>query len=886
MPVNLFNLPDELIELIARNLSTPSLFSFSQVSQRCYGVAIPVLHSIHNHEQAGIIAHLAQNALEAKLLEMFNRPATMAAIRSNQDRKFDALVYCCGYGLQQAVQFLLQHGVSPAPVRTAANPSAPHIQRGWTSPLMAAVVENHRPVISLLLNAGVPVVGYSHRDTLRLLFSPRPDNVVSQELINLGLPINGTDDELNTLLHSVCALHCANDIEFLLENGLDPNLINIHRETPISSAIDSSPRNHRRALENVGVLLTRGQVNPNLLCSASSFPIHHATQYASSELVKLLLDSGANVNAQETTFGQTALASLRLNVADIAGILRLLLDREASFLTDAASTAILMREAIVKRWFSVLEVFFSLRPADLAMLGRAHLIFLAAAYLGRVDLLKQGIKVPGAAPSARMYGTTPLIEATRNFKHDAVDYLINEAKVTGFEHTDQYRRTALHWAVTRGSTPLIDLLLPHTTITGIPDTDGTRLIEAAILSDELEAFEVIAILDQYTSTTRPANLVVPLSDALALAMKHGKVLFVLSIINKLRQLNIKYLPTAAVCYHAIDRGYSTFALKLIEQGEGIEDAHLTVTPLMRACARGDIEIVKALINQEVNLDATTQDDDTALKLATAAGHLNVVKVLVANGANLELGGESTALTTAVENNRPEIVDFLFEQGAIWQPDILTEAAEVGHHHVIKILLVRGVPIDSSFRPRYRTALAIAAEYGYTHKECVRVLLKHGADANRGSQTRHTQAPLACAAAAGCVETVRMLLDAGAYPNPVEDLSNTPLILAATSDYQVVELLVSRGAEVNALNIHGHSAAYAAVTRNNFKALTVLIANGAQLQDELLHVCIGNNAVECAQILVDAGCNPLVVNAGGQTPMQMMVNIENDAMIKVLYSHKC
>ena len=81
--------------------------------------------------------------------------------------------------------------------------------------------------------------------------------------------------------------------------------------------------------------------------------------------------------------------------------------------------------------------------------------------------------------------------------------------------------------------------------------------------------------------------------------------------------------------------------------------------LIEAAQNGDLEIVKYLVNQGVNIHA---NDDEALRDASYNGQLEVVKYLVEQGADIHAKNDY-ALRYSSENGYLEIVKYLIEQGA-------------------------------------------------------------------------------------------------------------------------------------------------------------------------------------------------------------------------------
>ena len=90
-----------------------------------------------------------------------------------------------------------------------------------------------------------------------------------------------------------------------------------------------------------------------------------------------------------------------------------------------------------------------------------------------------------------------------------------------------------------------------------------------------------------------------------------------------------------------------------------DDAH-GWTALHLAARKGHVDVIKFLLDQGANMDAETEDHDTPLEMAALHGHLDAVQVLVDNGSDLDhsFNGYS-ALTYAGD----EIADYLRLRGA-------------------------------------------------------------------------------------------------------------------------------------------------------------------------------------------------------------------------------
>ncbi len=148
---------------------------------------------------------------------------------------------------------------------------------------------------------------------------------------------------------------------------------------------------------------------------------------------------------------------------------------------------------------------------------------------------------------------------------------------------------------------------------------------------------------------------------------------------------------------------------------------------------------------------------------------------------------------------------------------LIYAAGNGCLEVVELLLANGAEVN--LQNNYGgTALMNAADRG--HLETVKLLLANGAHVNQRSYDGGTT--LMCAALMGNLEVVKLLLANGAHVNP-KDQDYTPLMLAANTDsLEIVELLLANGADVNRKNNDGWTALKFAKRRGYLEIAELLL----------------------------------------------------------------
>jgi len=187
-----------------------------------------------------------------------------------------------------------------------------------------------------------------------------------------------------------------------------------------------------------------------------------------------------------------------------------------------------------------------------------------------------------------------------------------------------------------------------------------------------------------------------------------------------------------------------------------------------AARRGDVKAVERRLALGISPNSRHPlTVETPLIEAASAGHLDVVKLLVERGADVNLKGEAwyTPLHCAAYYGHLDVAKFLLEHGADITPfkaqghnTALHSAASGGHIEMAKLFVARGVDINWKGVDE-ATALENAAGAG--HVEMTRYLLANGADVN--SRGIYGRTPLHAAAFRDKVETARILLEHGADP---------------------------------------------------------------------------------------------------------------------------
>jgi len=142
-----------------------------------------------------------------------------------------------------------------------------------------------------------------------------------------------------------------------------------------------------------------------------------------------------------------------------------------------------------------------------------------------------------------------------------------------------------------------------------------------------------------------------------------------------------------------------------------------------AVRKSDAAAVKALLDQGVPVDARFRYDRTALSFAADRGSVEIVKMLLDRGAEVNAKDtyyRVTALTWALEKGHVEIARLLLDKGATGGEDVLEAGVEKGNAALVALAIDKAKPTVDELA----VALASAEKDGKT--EIAEQLRKAGA----------------------------------------------------------------------------------------------------------------------------------------------------------------
>lgn len=222
-----------------------------------------------------------------------------------------------------------------------------------------------------------------------------------------------------------------------------------------------------------------------------------------------------------------------------------------------------------------------------------------------------------------------------------------------------------------------------------------------------------------------------------------------------------------------------------------------------AAQAGHAEVIQVLLAHGLDPNAKAKPDDSMIHWpkepllfwAIGEGHSAVVKVMLDAGAKVDLCTQNTAsaLLVATANRKVDIVKLLLAYGADpLQADkngttALSQAREWGLKQISKIL---EKALDQ--KPKQTTSLVEAAKNGLVDQ--VKTHLAHQADPEMQDDQGATS--LQWAVMQGNASLLKLLLDSGAKVQPDTVRSTWDYALNHNANPEIVKLLIEAGLDVN------------------------------------------------------------------------------------------
>ena len=571
-------------------------------------------------------------------------------------------------------------------------------------------------------------------------------------------------------------------------------------------------------------------------------PLHRAASYGDVARVQALMADGADINARDR-YGRTPL--FKAAQKGHMRVVELLVEAKADVDIKDEDGCTALFTALDHQHVDIAKLLIAggakVKTKDKGGITPLH----RAAETGRLAIV-QFLIAKGADIDARTNdGDTPLLLALNSDHEEAAQMLL----VSGADVkvTNKHATTPLHLAAGHGHMRLVREVLERGAALNARDGRGRTPAEMAM--EEKRTKLVRFLVDRGTEVG--IHLAAYLGDvgrveqllesgvdvdakdadgktALCWTVPENQVAVARVLLANGADVNAKGNGNTLLLT-ALWHGYDEMATLFAGAGAWSDVQHSVTgeTPLEMAAYMGFADVVKVLLNQgaDVNATTTTGRKRSAMHRGVWSGSSDVVALLIGHGADLEVRGihGETPLHAAAGERDPNIARLVIEQGVS-----LNEKDERGQ-----------TPLDWALDRENKTV--------------VELLLAGGAE-----PTIHA------AAYVGHIALTKRLLDNGTDVNQRDQENCTPLYYAALGSHgDVVELLVGRGADVNIRRKGSHwkpTPLHAAAIGGETDIVRLLLSQGADIHaenpggQEVLHVACRHGHADIAALLIAAGAD--------------------------------
>ena len=339
---------------------------------------------------------------------------------------------------------------------------------------------------------------------------------------------------------------------------------------------------------------------------------------------------------------------------------------------------------------------------------------------------------------------------------------------------------------------------------------------------------------------------------------------------------------------------------LLDTGAG-PNVSGTLLVLSRAVALSHTSLAKVLIASGTKVNVDSEDVELPLVQAATLGNEMMTQTLLESGAepNLRSKKGQVALIEAAQRGRAKVVSLLLEAGADCNiidrsyggRTALLAAAEAGHSAVVSLLLNAGADIWSESTARSALTAGLRG-YGTQGDifATVEQLVSHVASQSRKAQIMESAmlSAVKCNDAGRSSKFVRLLLQGGADVNTSTEFGSQAWMEAARNGHvETLRILVDAGAIIDLVDSEGREAFRAAAKDTREDLVLLLLSNASNMPEEeafyvtLLLKAAEYSWIESMKLLLDRGTDVHAQSPEGLDALMIAAGAGHTTLVALL-----
>ncbi|KAJ7826554.1 ankyrin repeat-containing domain protein [Mycena olivaceomarginata] len=422
-------------------------------------------------------------------------------------------------------------------------------------------------------------------------------------------------------------------------------------------------------------------------------PLYWAAKLGFLNIMRLLLDYGADVNAQGGRYGNAIQAAVVGGHLDLA---QLLLEHGADVNAQGGRYGTVAIQAAAVLGNLDFARLLLKHGADVNAHGRKYgnVALQAVAALGHLELVQLLLEHGADINMKGKFSGTALQEASSRGHVEIVKLLVEKGADVNAQGNSY--GTALQVAAFSGQLKIVQLLL---SMEASQDAQGGdwKALQAAALGGWLDIVQCLLDRGADVNAHDPEC-----PTALQAALYGGHIDIAQAFLDKGADVNDQGGEYPTALQSALYGGHINIAWSLLEGGTNVNSqGGKYPTALQSALYGGYIDIAWALLEEGANVNDQDPKCPTALQAALYGGHVDIAWALLEKGANVnDQGGEyPTALQSALYDGHINIAWALLERGANVNdqvgeyPTALQSALYGGHIDIAQALLEKGANVN-------------------------------------------------------------------------------------------------------------------------------------------------------------------------------------------------